>query len=170
MAKIRRTTSLFIEVPNVRLICSAIRGQPQLGLCCFISTTARMMSTSGPFGPGLLLRFGENNNRYFLRTNARWKFNRVEGLSTTAARSRRVGFTKREQNPAINPRRANWGHGFGSGSERVVDVSIAPIRRSRNGRHRAGQVGKSQGTHREKERKRRASVDRIRRQDLRFHI
>jgi hypothetical protein len=33
-------------------ICCAIRGQPQLGLRRFISTTASMSSFFGPFGPG----------------------------------------------------------------------------------------------------------------------
>src|SRR5262245_42275598 len=32
-----------MQVPKARLICSAIRGQPQVGLRCFISITARMM-------------------------------------------------------------------------------------------------------------------------------
>src|SRR5262249_51554617 len=81
---------------------AAIRGQPQVGLRCFIATTVRMTAASGPLGPGLLLRLGENNSRYFRRTNARWKFNKVAGLSTMAARARRVGFTKREQNAAMN--------------------------------------------------------------------
>jgi hypothetical protein len=34
---------------------SAIRGQPQRGFRCFISTTALMSSALGPFGPGLRL-------------------------------------------------------------------------------------------------------------------
>jgi hypothetical protein len=61
-ARIRRTTSLLIQVPKARLICAAIRGQPQVGLRSFISTTARMMSMSGPFGPGLALCLGEKSN------------------------------------------------------------------------------------------------------------
>ena len=48
-----------------RPICCAIRGQPQLGLRCFISTTARMSSALGPCGPGFRRRFGENSMRYF---------------------------------------------------------------------------------------------------------
>jgi hypothetical protein len=97
-----------IQVPNARLTCSAIRGQPQVGLRSFIWITARMMSTSGPFGPGLDLRIGENNSRYFRRTSARWKFNRVEGFSAMATRGRRFVLTKRAesgdeaiQNPEI---------------------------------------------------------------------
>ncbi len=35
------------------------------GLRCFISTTAWMSSTLGPFGPGFRRRFGENSIRYF---------------------------------------------------------------------------------------------------------
>src|ERR1700735_1065079 len=38
-----------------KVICSAIRGQPQRGLRCFISTTAWTSSVLGPFGPGLRL-------------------------------------------------------------------------------------------------------------------
>jgi|SRR5271166_4195142 len=34
-------------------------------LRCFISTTARIRSALGPFGPGLALRFAENRSRYF---------------------------------------------------------------------------------------------------------
>src|SRR5208283_2622656 len=43
----------------------AIRGEPQLGLRCFISTTARMSSALGPFGPGFRRQSGENSMRYF---------------------------------------------------------------------------------------------------------
>src|SRR5437764_5612571 len=45
------TTSLSISTPKASVICSAIRGQPQLGLRRFISTTASMSSLAGPFGP-----------------------------------------------------------------------------------------------------------------------
>src|SRR5438128_4736890 len=51
IAKMRRTTSLSISTPKASVICSAIRGQPQLGLRRFISTTASMSSLAGPFGP-----------------------------------------------------------------------------------------------------------------------
>jgi hypothetical protein len=40
MARILRTTSLSIWMLNDKAMCWAIRGQPQLGLRCFISTTA----------------------------------------------------------------------------------------------------------------------------------
>jgi hypothetical protein len=83
------------------LICSAIRGQPHVGLRCFISTTARITSAFGPFGPGLALRFGENSSRYFRCTKARWKCSRVDGLKTIATRRKRIGMIQSAQNPAI---------------------------------------------------------------------
>src|SRR5262249_19420595 len=79
---------------NARLIRSAMRGHPQMGLRCFISTTARIRSWSGPFGPGFDRRLGENSNRYLRCTRARWKFKRVDGLNVTADRSRRFGWIK----------------------------------------------------------------------------
>jgi hypothetical protein len=97
-----RTTSLFIEVPKARLICSAIRGHPQVGLRCFIATTARIKSAVGPFGPGLARCFGENSSRYFCWTSARWKFKNVEGLNAIATRRNRLGLIQSEQNPAIS--------------------------------------------------------------------
>src|ERR1700756_1488377 len=54
-----------MSIPKVKAICSAMRGHPQRGLRCFISTTARIRSVLGPFGPGLVLRFAENRSRYF---------------------------------------------------------------------------------------------------------
>ena len=65
IAKIRRTTSLSISTPKASVICSAIRGQPQLGLRRFVSTTASMSSLVGPLGPGRRLSLGENRRRYF---------------------------------------------------------------------------------------------------------
>src|SRR5208283_870552 len=64
-ARILRTTSLSMGMWNATAICCAIRGQPQLGLRCFISTTARMSSALGPFGPGFRRQSGENSMRYF---------------------------------------------------------------------------------------------------------
>src|SRR5215470_12330371 len=105
----RRTMSLSIEIPNARLICSAIRGQPQTGLRRFISMTARITSASGPFGPGLLLRFGENSNRYFCWTNARWKFINVEGLSVMAVRTRRAGLMNKSRiRQSADPKPEDW--------------------------------------------------------------
>jgi hypothetical protein len=65
LPRILRTTSLSIWMLNAKAICWAIRGQPQLGLRCFISTTAWMSSALGPFGPGFRGRFCENSMRYF---------------------------------------------------------------------------------------------------------
>ena len=50
---------------TAKAICWAIRGQPQRGLRCFMSTTAWMSSALGPFGPGFRRRVGENSMRYF---------------------------------------------------------------------------------------------------------
>ena len=48
---------IFIDiVPNAVLICWAIRGQPNRGLCRLCSTMAWMSSGVGPSGPGLPLR------------------------------------------------------------------------------------------------------------------
>jgi hypothetical protein len=41
------------------------------GLRFFMSTTARIKSAVGPFGPGLIFCFGENSSRYLRCTNAR---------------------------------------------------------------------------------------------------
>ena len=64
-ARIRRTTSLLIDIPKANSICLAIRGHPHGGLRCFISTTARIKSWSGPFRPCFSRRFGENRSLYF---------------------------------------------------------------------------------------------------------
>jgi hypothetical protein len=71
VARILRTTSLLTDVPNAKLICSAICGLPHDGLRRFISMTARIKSAVGPFGPGFFPCFGENSNRYLRCTMAR---------------------------------------------------------------------------------------------------
>src|ERR1700726_2292018 len=53
--------SLSISTPKAKVICWAIRGQPQLGLRRFILTTASTSSLLGPFGPGCRPRLVENN-------------------------------------------------------------------------------------------------------------
>src|SRR4030095_5249952 len=52
-------------------ICCAIRGDPQLGFRCFMSTTAAMTSWLGPFGPGFLGALDEKRRQYFRCTSAR---------------------------------------------------------------------------------------------------
>jgi hypothetical protein len=69
-ARMRRTTSLLIGIPKARAICS-IRGQPQVGFRCFMSTTAAIASWLGPFGPGFFRTVGENSRRYFRFVSAR---------------------------------------------------------------------------------------------------
>ena len=69
----------------------------------FISTTARITSAAGPFGPGLGVgALGENRSEYFLCTSARWKFINVDGLNPIATRRNRVGLIQSEQIPAIS--------------------------------------------------------------------
>ena len=41
-ARMRRTTSLLMGMPNASVIWCAIRGHPQVGFRCFMSTTAAM--------------------------------------------------------------------------------------------------------------------------------
>jgi hypothetical protein len=53
-----------------------MRGQPQRGLCCFISTTAQNQIPTWA-----LRHFGENNSRYFRRTKARWKASSIDGFT-----------------------------------------------------------------------------------------
>ncbi|MSO23845.1 MAG: hypothetical protein EXQ58_11500 [Acidobacteria bacterium] len=81
-------------------ICCAIRGQPQVGLRCFIWKTAAMISCLGPFGPGFFRNLGENSRRHFRVFRAWCKFNRVEGLSVIAERMMRAGRIKRAHKPA----------------------------------------------------------------------
>jgi hypothetical protein len=69
-----------------------------------------MSSALGPFGPGLRRRFGENSIRYFCLLKALWRPSRVEGFSTIADRSRRVGRTKSAIQPA---RMRSDAHRFG---------------------------------------------------------
>ena len=57
---------VFIDLDVERqsdLLCDSRTAQ--VGLRCFISTTARTSSACGPFGPGFRRRFGENSIRYF---------------------------------------------------------------------------------------------------------
>ena len=84
-----------------QVICWAIRGQPQLGLRRFNSTTASMSSLCGPFGPGRRLRLRENNMRYFCLANTWWRCSSVDGFRTMAERRRRALFMKRVHKPAM---------------------------------------------------------------------
>src|SRR5215472_11538427 len=70
-----------------------MRGQPQLGLRRFMTTTALMSSFFGPLGPGRRRRWGENNMRYFRFFSRLWKYSRVEGFTTIAERKTQVGRT-----------------------------------------------------------------------------
>jgi len=64
-ASVRRRAELYYEQLDAKAICWAIRGQPQLGFRCFISTTTWISSALGPLGPGFRRRFDENSIRYF---------------------------------------------------------------------------------------------------------
>jgi hypothetical protein len=96
----RRTTSLLMGIPNASVIWCAIRGHPQVGFRCFMSTTAAMTSWLGPLGPGLVGRLDEKSRRYFRCISARWSLNSVDGLKTIAERINRPGRIKRAHRPA----------------------------------------------------------------------
>src|SRR3989442_7142134 len=96
----RRTTSLFMGIPKARVICCAIRGHPQVGFRCFMSTTAAMTSWLGPLGPGLVGPLDEKRRRYFHCVRARWRVNSVDGLKTIAEQINRPGRMKRVHRPA----------------------------------------------------------------------
>src|SRR5215470_3932611 len=76
-------------------------GEPQLGFRRFISTTAPMSSFSGPFGRGRRPRFDENNMRYLRFLSRLWKYSRVEGFTTMAARKMRDGRMNRVHKPVM---------------------------------------------------------------------
>jgi hypothetical protein len=46
---------------QANVICCAMRGHPQVGFRCFMSTTAAMTCRLGPFGPGFLCPVDENS-------------------------------------------------------------------------------------------------------------
>src|SRR5437868_11782045 len=74
---------------------------PNRGFRRFISTMAEISAAPGPFGPGLRRCFGVKSKRYFRFTKARLNAMRVEGLSTMAARSSRVGRIRPAQRLAM---------------------------------------------------------------------
>src|SRR5882672_617064 len=96
----RRTTFLSMGIPKARVICCAIRGHPQLGFRCFMSTTAAMTSWLGPLGPGFIGSVDEKSRRYFRWISARCRLNSVDGLKTIAERIKRPGRTKFAHRPA----------------------------------------------------------------------
>src|ERR1017187_3876150 len=77
-----------------------MRGHPQVGLRCFVWTTASRSSLLGPFGPGLLLRWEEKSRRYLRFLRAWWSLKRVEGFRTMAERIRRAGRMRKAHKPA----------------------------------------------------------------------
>jgi hypothetical protein len=96
----RRTTSLSIGISKANVICCAIRGHPQLGFRCFMSTTAATTSGLRPLGPGFIGSFDENRRRYFRWISARCKLNSVDGLKTIAERINRPRRIKTAHRPA----------------------------------------------------------------------
>src|SRR5882762_3747288 len=62
---------LVMGRPKAKVICCAIRGHPQLGFRCFMSTTAAMTSRLGPFGPGFIGLWDEKSRRYVRCISAR---------------------------------------------------------------------------------------------------
>ena len=57
-------------------------------------------SRDGPLGPGRPRRVGEHSTRYLRVRKCRWKSRIVDGLSTMAERTTRVGRMKSEHTPA----------------------------------------------------------------------
>jgi hypothetical protein len=108
----RRTTSLSMGIPKARVICCAIRGHPQLGFRCFMSTTAAMTSWPGPFGPGFIGFFDPNSQRYFRWTSARCRLNRVDGLKTIAERINRPGRRPHTDRRPRDQRDRDWASVF----------------------------------------------------------
>ena len=98
-ARMRRTTSLLMGIPKARVIWCAIRGHPQIGFRCFMSTTAAMTSWLGPFGPGFIDLLEEKSRRYFRWISARCRLNSVDGLKTIAERMNRPGRIKSAHRP-----------------------------------------------------------------------
>jgi hypothetical protein len=78
-----------MRIPKANVICCAIRGHPQLGFRCFMSTTAAVTSWLGPLGPGFLTSFDEKSRRYFCWISARCRLNSADGLKTIAERINR---------------------------------------------------------------------------------
>ncbi len=83
----RRSVGRFTDSPSGDYVAS-------------FPTTTRMSSARGPFGPGLRRRFGEKSIRYFRLLMALSRPSRVEGFTTIAVRSRRVGRIKNAIQPA----------------------------------------------------------------------
>src|SRR5208283_6184533 len=98
-----------------------MRGQPQVGLRCFIWTTASRSSLLGPFGPGLPLRWEEKSRRYLRFLRAWWRLKRVEGFRTMAERIRRAGRMRKAHKPATRRSEVSrWGIGAANdGGSRV---------------------------------------------------
>ena len=84
---------------KAKLLCDSAAAPALLRL--LVSTMATTSSSEGPLGPGLPRRFGENSCRYLRFTNAAWKARRVEGFSTTAERTSRLGPMKSVHSPAM---------------------------------------------------------------------
>ena len=66
MERILRTTSLSIARLKAKVICSAIRGQPQRGLRCFISTIAWTSFRTRSLRAGLAIVIGGEQHAVFL--------------------------------------------------------------------------------------------------------
>ena len=77
-------------------------GIPNVDFAVSISTTARIRSEFGLFGPGLVPRFAENRSRYFRWDHSAMKKLRSDdGFTTKTDRTNRLGSTSTAHNPAI---------------------------------------------------------------------
>jgi hypothetical protein len=63
---------MILKQGKDKLICCAMRGQPNSGLRRFISIMALMTSLDGPLDPGLRPPLGEYSCRYFRLLSAAW--------------------------------------------------------------------------------------------------
>ncbi len=88
---------------NARLICCAILGQPNLGLRCFMATTASISSCDGPLGPGLRRCFSDEYSSLYLRfLRMSWSLSSVDGLVIIASRRIRRTLRKSDKKPSKN--------------------------------------------------------------------
>src|SRR6516165_1763486 len=85
----------------VDVICWAIRGQPQLSLRRFNSTTASMSSLLGPLGQADACACAKTTCGTFVWPARGGDAARVDGFRTMAERSTRAGFIKRVHRPAM---------------------------------------------------------------------
>jgi len=96
-ARLRRTTSLLMEMPKAKAICCAIRGQPQVGFRRFMSHDGGDDVLARSLRAGLHRRLGREEPAILPRFQ---HSNSVDGLKTIAERINRCGCIKSVHRPA----------------------------------------------------------------------